>query len=111
MLPKIALASCMAPDQKVLENCGILKKFDILEGAGNTQSGYCIWLHFGHTMTIKMDFPRGGFVDSADQIQKCRFPCAIRTNQSKYFVPTQIEVHIADSSKTAEAYTQVLDGE
>ena len=112
--PQPRLAVGVAADQKVLQNSGVLKEFDVLKGAGNTQPGNLVRWLIGQSQRAlrpsKVDHACGRVVDAADQVEDGGLACPIGADQGEDFAALDVEADLVDGQHAAKAHAQVLCG-
>src|SRR5262245_41154467 len=92
----------MARQQEVIQQGGVLKQFDVLEGTGNAQPSDATRRYAGDVPVLENEAPGRWLVDPADQIEDGRLARAIGADNGKYFALAHSEADVVDSADTAE---------
>jgi hypothetical protein len=96
----------MPRQQEVLQQGRMLEQLDVLEGAGDAESGDAVRRHVGDVGAVEGELAAGRLVDAAHQIEDGGLAGAVGTDDGEDLALVDGEAHAVDGLDAAE-----VDGE
>jgi len=84
-------------------------ELDVLEGAGDAQSGYPVGGNFGDVPAIEQDLAFLRAVEAVDAVEQAGLAGAIRADDSQYFAFFYLDVDVGEGLQAAEGKGKIVN--
>ena len=112
VLPEIGFTLGVPANQKVVQHSGVLKQFNVLEGARNAQPSHVLRRLVGQAQLAlgahEINHTGGGRVDAADQVEHGGFASAVGADEGEYLTLFHVKTDLIDRQHAAKAHAQGL---
>ena len=98
----------MVGDFNIVENGQIGKQPDVLKGSGNTALRHFVRFQSDQALAVKQHLTGGRFIYACHQVERGRFACAVRADQSDQLTFVDFDVEVGDSFQSAELFGQFI---
>ena len=104
-----AAHACMAPEQEIVEDAGVRKLAEILEGSRDTGRGDLVGAQAEQIAAVKGDASSHGLIDTRDDVEERGLAGAIGTDDGEELATRDRERDVGERGDASEADRQPLD--
>ena len=92
----------------VIQNRKVLKKADILEGAGDALLHHLVGLFAQHRFPVEVEVALGGLVDAGEKVKNGGLACAVGADEAHQLPLVHLQVKAADGMQPPKGDAQVF---
>ena len=104
--PKTEIVSIVSGFQDVLLHGAVIVDRGHLKGSDEPEPGDAIRPQPRNFLISKTDAPVGRLQEAGEQVEEGRFPCAVRTDDTKDFSFVHVETHLGHGHNPAKVLAQ-----